>query len=180
MSDTTATDAATGDENATETTVTVAPEADGKPAEDTDELPEWARKKLDKANREAAKYRTTAREAADKAKTDAEAAVAEQLQALSDKHTVLVGDLEKANAELLKLKAAAEAEVPAGQLLDFASLLQGTTAEEIKASAEKAKRLLGSTKDRAVDPSQGAVGGAPKEAAPGFGRLLNAYSSTES
>jgi hypothetical protein len=189
MSDTTATVTET-DESAEGATATETEATTETPAEKTasteDELPDWAKEKLSKANKEAAKYRVVAREAADKAKTEAEAAVAGQLQELSDKHTALAVDLDTANTELLKvrsalnadvLRAAVAAEDPAQYLADFASLLQGSTAEEIKASAEKAARLLGTPRSKAVDPSISAVGGPSQEATPGLGRLMNAYSS---
>lgn len=160
--------------------VTPAAPAQGADPTRVEDLPQWAQKLITDTRSEAARYRTEKNSVAEQAKADAETAVAQQVQELSDKNTVLTADLDKANATVLKLTAAVEAEVPVAQLLDFASLLQGTTAEEIKASAEKAKRLLGPVKAPAVDPSQGAVGGANPEATPGLGRLEYAYSSKSS
>lgn len=152
----------------------VTPPAAGADPTRVEDLPQWAQKLITDTRSEAAKHRTEKNSAVEQAKTEAkteaEAAVAKQLLELSEKHTTVSNDL-------LKIQAAVEAEVPVSQLLDFASLLQGTTAEEIKASAEKAKRLLGGTKSPAVDPSQGAVGGAESEVTPGLGRLQYAYSS---
>lgn len=178
MSDTTAADAAAGTAPATSDSETAPTGADPTRVED---LPQWAQKLITDTRGEAARYRTEKNSAVEQAKaeakTEAETVVAQQLQELSDKHAVLTVDLDNANATVLKLTAAVEAEVPVTQLLDFASLLQGSTAEEIKESAEKAKRLLGPLRTPAVDPTQGAVGGAQPEAEPGYGRLHYAYSS---
>lgn len=102
--------------------------SDQKPVEDESELPEWARERLTKANREAASYRTQLREAQEslsRAKTP------EDYQALQDK-------LETVQHDLLVASIAHELGIPD----DFASRLRGATEEEIRADAESIKDLF--------------------------------------
>jgi hypothetical protein len=103
------------------------PSADAAP-DDTaglDELPDWARKRLTKANAEAANYRTRLREAEQKltgAKTveEFEAAVADVKAAN-----------ERLESELLRERVARKFDLPD----DLAGRLRGATAEELEADA---------------------------------------------
>ncbi|KZM68838.1 hypothetical protein [Nocardia terpenica] len=126
-------------------------------AQTVDSLPEWAREKLTKANNEAAKYRNEKNDAVSAAKAEALteyeaklAAEAEKLAALQTKYTAK-------ELELLKLKAALTAEIPGQSAIEFASLLQGGTEDEIATHAKAVKALFGKTetKDRPTDPTQG-------------------------
>ncbi|WP_158881980.1 hypothetical protein [Amycolatopsis anabasis] len=149
--------------------------------EDTkpDELPEWAREQLTKANNEAAKYRVQAKEAAEKAKTEAAGEFGAKLEELSTSKAALAAELESARLGLVKLQAALSVGVPGESAAEFADLLKGTNEDEIKAHAEKVKELFGASKksDRPVDPSQGAYGSEKSDPGPGLSRLLSAYQS---
>jgi len=130
-------------------------EAPAEAVENSDQLPEWAREKLSKANAEAAKYRTE-RNAAQEA-LDAAKAFETQLSAEATSHLETKTALEAATLNLLKLTAALEAGVPADKANQVASRIQGTTADEIKADAQVVVGLLGASapaaRTPAVDPS---------------------------
>jgi len=99
-----------------------------KPSEDESALPEWARERISKANREAASYRTQLREAQDalsKAKTP------EDFQTIQDQ-------LAETQHKLIVTSIAHEFGIPDA----LASRLQGTTEEEIRADAEALKSLV--------------------------------------
>ena len=95
-------------------------------ATELDELPEWARKKLTKANTEAASYRTRLREAEARL---SEAKTPEELDAA-------VADIKAKNTELehqlLVAQIAHRHELPD----DLAARLKGATAEELEADAK--------------------------------------------
>ncbi len=152
----------------TETPVTSEPQS-------VDELPEWARNKLTKANNEAARYRTEKKEAVDTAKAEVRAEFEAQLNELSEAKATAVAEQEKAQLALIKLRAALSAGIPGESAAEFAELLQGATEEEINSHAEKVKSLFGktSTKDKPVDPSQGSGNRLPLNGDP----LLNAVKS---
>lgn len=109
----------------------------------SDALPDWVREKLTEANKEAAKYRVRAKEAAQQAAYEAEQKFGTQLKELSDTKAALEADLNKTRLEAAKLHAAVSVGVSGEQATEFASFLQGDTPEEILASAEKAKNLFG-------------------------------------
>lgn len=120
-------------------------------SQDQSQLPDWAREKLTKANNEAAGYRVKAREASELLTT-----LQTQVQTLTDEKTAALDTQGSVQLELLKLQTALSVGVPGEQAADFAELLRGDTADEIKAAAEKAKSLLGTgRKPSATDPSQG-------------------------
>lgn len=108
-------------------------EPDTKPDEDEAALPEWARKRLAKANGEAAKYRTSLREAEAKLK---DAKTPEEFQAA-------VADLSKANHALERELVAAKFGLPD----KLAARLEGATREELEADAKELKALLPSPVD---------------------------------
>jgi hypothetical protein len=127
----------------------------------SDSLPEWAREKLTKANNEAAKYRTKAKEAAQQAQYEAEEKFSAQIAALTDERATAVAELENARLEVTKLKAALSVGIPGESASEFADLLKGSNEEEILAHAEKVKELFGASAKpaRATDPTQGLDGG---------------------
>lgn len=124
-------------------------------------IPEWVREKLTKANNEAAKYRTKAKDAAQQAQFEAEEKFGPQIKALTDEKTALAVELENARLEHTKFKAALSVGIPGESASEFADLLKGSTEEEILAHAEKVKELFGASSKpaRATDPTQGLDGG---------------------
>lgn len=120
-------------------------------------LPEWAREKLSKANSEAAKYRTRAKEAAEKAQFEAEERFNTQLKELTDAKAGLETELNNTRLNLVKVQAALSVGIPGESATEFAGLLQGTTEEEISSHAAKVKELFAASNkpEPAVDPSQG-------------------------
>ncbi|GAA4852447.1 hypothetical protein [Saccharopolyspora rosea] len=126
------------------------PEPDRETVED---LPEFAQKIIKALRSEAATHRHKARVAADKA-----AALEQETAALHAAKTQTETDLASARMDLTRLRAALAAGVPAELAEDFAARLQGDSAEEIAADAERLKQLVG-TQARRGDPSQGASGG---------------------
>lgn len=116
----------------TETEALEAEATDTETAEQTEGLPDWARAKLTKANKEAAGYRTKLR--------DAESANELQLE---------------------RWRVALRAGVQPEHVEEFAKILQGNSPEELAAHAESIKTTVSqafNTKPRATDPSQGSNG----------------------
>ena len=112
-----------------------------------DDLPDWARDKLTKANNEAAKYRKQLRDAQDKlkdAKTPAD--VAEITKELNESISKLERDLVVATYRLPD---------------DLASLVTGTTREEMEASAKVLKKYAPDDEDE--NPREVSGGLAPGE-----------------
>ena len=130
--------------------------------QNTDALPDWARRAISDANAEAAKYRLKAQTAADEAKAETTKAYDEQLKALASEKTAIAAERDNAVTGLTKLKVAIAAEVPGEQAVVFADLLKGSTEDELKAHATQLKDMFGSPagRQRATDKSQGAGGGA--------------------
>ena len=102
-------------------------------------------------------------------------AVEAAVKELSDKHsaelaerdaryTELENELGKAWIELEKLYTTIDAKVPSDKVRQFLSILQGTDAESIKASAKASLDLIGGfdTRTPGFDPTQG-FGGKPKD-----------------
>jgi len=83
-----------------------------------------------------------------------------QVQALSTQKTEAETRAATAEANLLKLNVAIQAGIPGGDIADFVDLLQGSTEEELKASAQKALKFYNpqSGAQPAYDPSQGRGG----------------------
>lgn len=102
-----------------------APVADGN----VDQLPEWARKAIEKANGEAASYRTQLR--------DAQAKLNDQPKDLESKVAELADKLAKAE------KAALVAKVSKGLPDELIPLLKGDTEEELTAAAELLRKHIG-------------------------------------
>lgn len=110
-----------------------------------DEIPEWVREKLTKANNEAARYRTKAKEAADTARQEVESEFTDRVTALEQERDERARDLEDTRLELTKVQVALKSDVTGEDALEFAQLLQGETEEELLAHAEKVKKLMTST-----------------------------------
>lgn len=138
------------DENKTET----APQDQG-----TDNLPDWARDAISKANSEAASFRLKAKTAADEAKAEVTASFNEQIKSLSDEKSAIQAERDTAASNYERLVAALGAGVPGDTAVEFAALLQGSNADEYKAHAEKLKGMFGTgVKQKAVDRSAGLHG----------------------
>ena len=106
---------------------------------------------------EAAKYRSDKRDAVDKAKAEVqqgyEAKLAEKDTALAD----VQGQLSQRGLELLKLKAVLNEGISSEDVLEVASLVQGSDEESVSESVKRIKAILDKApaKERPVDPSQG-------------------------
>lgn len=139
------------------TSGTVTPPTVNEPTT-VEQLPEFARNLITGLRQENAKHRTSKTEAVEAAKLEAQTAFEAQLAASNTEHEATKGELGNTKLELAKLTAAINAGIPSDKLLTFASRLNGSTEEELKADAEEAKKLYGVTSDSAVDPSQGRGG----------------------
>lgn len=102
-----------------------------------EDLPEWARTALTKANTEAASYRTKLREAEDKLK---DAKTPEEVEAIIKGITE---DREKTERELLIENVALNAKLPK----EAWKRLTGKTREELEADAKELVSLLGEADD---------------------------------
>jgi hypothetical protein len=127
------------------------PDGDGgKPPEgNVDELPDWARKALTKANNEAAGYRTKVRELeplAQKAK-ELEDAGKTDAQRLSEERDGHKSRADTAETGLLRMEVAidkAPEGTPISRVRAIAKRLVGNTREELEADAEELFEELGS------------------------------------
>jgi hypothetical protein len=130
---------------------------DVKPdAQSTNDLPDWARKAISEANKEAANYRVKASTVADEVKAEVTASFNDQIKSLSDEKTAVVAERDTASSNYNKLVAALDAGVPGDTAVEFAALLQGSNVDEYKAHAEKLKGMFGpGTKQKAVDHTAG-------------------------
>lgn len=154
-------------ENGAESAVDAPNEQTGSDTpQNVDELPQWARAKLTKANNEAAKYRVEARDAAEKARKEASDEYLTKVTELSENNSALQAELDSARVDNMKIHAALAVGIPGESAAEFADLLKGTTEKEISEHAEKVKGLFDTGKDskpsRAVDPSQGSQDGSSR------------------
>lgn len=104
---------------------------DGRPDGQLDELPEWVRKSLTRANAEAANYRTRLREA--------EARLAEA-KTPAEVEAALV-ELREKNAELERSIARSEVARRVGLPDELAQRLRGDTPQELEADAKALLRI---------------------------------------
>ncbi|CAM4098803.1 hypothetical protein NONI108955_08905 [Nocardia ninae] len=137
------------------------------------DVPDWVKKELADVRAEAARYRIEKNDALNTALTAAQAAVAEQLNTANAEKQAAADQAAAASIDLLRLRTALAAGVPGERAEQFASLLQGSTAEELQAHAETVKTLLGSpVSASATDPTQGMGGASVESAADVFGAIL--------
>lgn len=148
----------------TETAVD-APEAPQTEADNNiDELPEWARKALEKANREAAGYRTKLREVeplAAKAR-ELEESQKTEAQRLAEARQEAEQRAAQAERDALRYRVAVAKGIPA-DLVDF---LSGDTEEDVAAKADVLLSRLGTTPETSRSPRETLRPGAvPSDAA---------------
>lgn len=145
------------------------------PAQNTEQLPDWARKAISEANAEAASYRQKAKTAADEAKAEVSATFDSQIQALSGEKTAITAERDSATSNYNKLVAALGAGVPGDTAVEFAALLQGNTLDEYKDHAEKLKGMFGAgNRVKAVDPSHGFNGSSSATAEDALAQIFKA------
>lgn len=117
-----------------------------------EELPEWARASLEKANKEAAKFRAQVRELQPKAGKydELEAAKKSEQQRLTEAQLAAEQRAQEAETKLLRH------DVAASKGLDprYVGYVTGSTQEEVEASVEKVKTDFGAT-SRTASADQG-------------------------
>lgn len=143
-----------------------------------EDLPQWARDQITKANDQAAKYRVEKNDAVEAAKAEVEKDYTTRLEELQAKFDASQETVNSERHEVDKLKAAIEAGIANDKVLDFADLLKGENPEELKSHADKLKSLFTnneqkSEKQAATDPTQGQGNSLPLNGDP----LLNALKS---
>lgn len=112
---------------------------------------------VQKLRDEAAGHRIKAKEAGDEAR----AAVIKEYEGKAAETSVELTELKTnyatAQLDLLKLKSVLEAEIPVSDVLEVATLVQGSDEASVKESVNRVKALLGKTpaKVAATDPTQG-------------------------
>ena len=148
-----------------------APAADKAPenAKESQELPDWATKELASVRAEAARYRTEKNAAVEEAR-------AETLAAHQTEKSELESELSKSERNLLRLRIAVGAAVPADKIETFAERLQGDSEDDLRADADKLKAMFSTPEAQsqsAVDHSQGSGNHLPLNGDP----LLNALKS---
>ena len=122
----------------------------------TNDLPDWARKAISEANKEAASYRVKAGTVADEVRAEVTASFNDQIKSLSDEKSAVLAERDTASSNYHKLVAALEAGVPGDTAVEFAALLKGSTKEEYKEHANKLKGMFGTGKgQKAVDHTAG-------------------------
>lgn len=124
-------------------------------AKKLEDLPTYWQGEIRSLRDEAAKHRTAKQEY--KAQLEAAKPKLDQFDEITEKHEALLYQHETANAELGKLKAALEAQIPADRILSLASRIQGNTPEEWKEDAKALAEMVssGTKVTPATDPSQG-------------------------
>ena len=135
----------------TETADPQAPEAPEQQANDSlDELPEWARKKLEKANREAAGYRAKLREVEPLAAKARELEESQKTQAQKEADARQAAEQRAGQAEVSAIRY--EIALEKGLTKSQAKRLVGATREELEADAEELLADLGASPR--VDPAR--------------------------
>lgn len=132
-------------------------QAQEAPVQSVEDLPEWAREKLSKANAQAAKYRTEKNDAIAAATAKITDEFSEKLSESEGKYAELQSQYRAKQVELAKLKAVLDAGIPGSTAVEVAGLVHGASDEEITAHVATVKELLAKSvvKDRPVDFSQG-------------------------
>jgi hypothetical protein len=123
----------------------------------------FSREYVTELRNEAAKARTDKKSAVEVAKAERDTEWQEQVNASQAEQTRLQTELGDSWVELQKLHSAISAGVPTDKLLAFASVLKGSTADELDSAAKSAKDLFGgfNKNDPATDPTQGSGGRSP-------------------
>lgn len=141
------------------------------PAPKNDDLPDWAREQITKANQEAANNRVKLRQV--ESERDA---LAEKVTTLSSEKTQIAGSFTERQGDFDKLVTAVQTLFPdKPQVFSFAKTLQGSNEEELAAHAAELKEMFGlsSSPSPATDRSQGHGGEASREPHSEFAALLN-------
>lgn len=122
-----------------------------QPEQRQEDLPQWARDAISKANREAANYRTQVAELKPKADqfSALEEASKSELQRVQEAQQAAERTAEQARAEMTRYKVAATHGIPA----EHFDLLGSGTEEEITARAEKISTLLAAQAAAATAPT---------------------------
>lgn len=131
---------------------------------DESALPDWAKTKLSKANREAANYRTQLRKEQEDAKAWREYQETQktEIEKAQERAATAEAEAAAAKAEALRNRIAADRKVPA-------SLLNGSTEEELTAAADALLEFRGAASDKAppatdfVPGRRGTAVAAPKD-----------------
>lgn len=124
------------------------------------ELPDWAREAINKANSEAAKYRTEKNSAVEAAKAEVTDSFTSKIKELEAQIEEKSGEVSQANLNVERVKAAIKVGISTDKLESFAELLHGSTQEELVAHAEQLKDLftVANGASKATDRSQGSGG----------------------
>ena len=142
-----------------------------------DDLPEWVREKLTKANKEAARYRTEAKANADAVKRLAE--IEEAQKSEEQKVAERLAAAEKRAAELEQRATLATVAADTGVSLEILSGPADNSEEAVRAYAQlvaDAIKKAGEPRAPKLDPLQGVGASAPPiPTSPGLGTLRAAY-----
>lgn len=141
------------------------------PAPKNDDLPDWARDQITKANQEAANNRVKLREV--ERERDS---LAEKVSTLSSEKSGLESTYSERQGDFDKLVTAVQTLFPdKPQVFSFAKTLQGSNEEELSAHAAELKEMFGlsNAPSPATDRSQGHGGEANREPHSEFAALLN-------
>lgn len=115
-------------------------------------------KAVSDANAEAAKYRVEKRDAVEAAKAEVAESFNAKIQELEEAAKSQADELVNQRNDAAKLRAAIKADISTDKVLEFASLLQGESEDELVSHAETLKKLFTTDeqpKSKAVDPTQG-------------------------
>lgn len=128
-------------------------------APEKEEIPQWARDQITKANNQAAKYRTEKNEAVEAAKKEVEDSFSSKIEELEAAGQKANDEVTASRHEVDRIKAALEAGIATDKVLSFADLLKGENPDELRSHAESLKELFTTEEapraSKATDPSQG-------------------------
>lgn len=132
------------------------------PAPKSDDLPDWARDQITKANQEAATNRVKLRQVEQERDS-----LAEKLTTLSSEKTDVSTKYSSIQGDFDKLATAIQTLYPESKIFAFAKTLQGGSEEELTAHAAELKEMFGlsNAPSPATDRSQGR-GGEPSNSDP--------------
>lgn len=127
--------------------------------ERVEDLPEWAQKAIEKANKEAAKYRVRAKEAADETAKTLEDKHREELTALQEKYEGTLYKAQEMELRVMRQSIALELGVPVDKVGEFADRLRGEDEEALRKDAASLYKVFGldeqdKPRSRLTDPSQ--------------------------